>query len=53
MLEQEIIIGRFCLRPHRELLLDGKVIALGSKPLSVLAEATGQLVTKDELMMAV
>jgi DNA-binding winged helix-turn-helix (wHTH) protein/tetratricopeptide (TPR) repeat protein len=53
---KEYRVGRFVLRPHRQ-LLDGEVpVAIGRKALellSVLAEAEGDLVTKDELMAAV
>jgi len=53
---EECRIGRFTLRPHRQ-LLDGDVpVAIGRKALdllSVLAKADGALVTKDELMAAV
>jgi len=52
----ECRVGRFTLRPHRQ-LLDGSVpVSIGRKALdllSVLAEANGALVTKDELMAAV
>ena len=46
-------IGALVLHPGRELLKDGQRQPLGSKALallSVLAEARGQMVTKDELM---
>ena len=49
-------IGALVLHPGRELLKDGQRQPLGSKALallSVLAEARGQMVTKDELMEAV
>ncbi len=52
----EYRVGRFTLRPHRQLLDDGVPVAIGRKALdllSVLAEAEGALVTKDELMAAV
>jgi TolB-like protein len=52
----EFRIGRFTLNPRRQLLLDGAPVPLGRKALdllSVLAEARGALVTKDELMAAV
>ncbi|MFM5895359.1 MAG: winged helix-turn-helix domain-containing protein, partial [Novosphingobium sp.] len=52
----EYRIGALVLQPHRQLLDNGNRIALGSKALallSVLAEARGVLVTKDELMDAV
>lgn len=52
----EYKVGRFTLRPHRQ-LLDGAVpVSIGRKALdvlSVLARAEGALVTKDELMAAV
>ncbi len=49
-------IGRFTLKPFRQLLDDGVAVAIGRKALdllSVLAKAEGALVTKDELMAAV
>lgn len=52
----EIEIGRHVLQPHRQLLLDGEHVHLGPRALhilSVLAEAHGEIVTKDELMEAV
>jgi DNA-binding winged helix-turn-helix (wHTH) protein/TolB-like protein/tetratricopeptide (TPR) repeat protein len=52
----EYRIGRFTLRPHRQLLQGGVPVSIGRKALdllSVLAEANGALVTKDELMAAV
>lgn len=52
----EIRIGRHILQPNRQLLLDGEHVHLGPRALSiltVLAEADGEVVTKDELMNAV
>jgi len=52
----EYRVGRFTLRPHRQLLDGGVPVAIGCKALdvlSVLARAEGALVTKDELMAAV
>ena len=52
----EYRVGRFILRPHRQLLDGGKSVSIGRKALdllSVLAEAEGGPVTKDELMAAV
>ena len=49
-------VGHLILQPHRQVLDGGQRVALGSKALallSVLAEAEGALVTKDELMAAV
>ena len=49
-------IGALVLHPDRQLLKDGQRLPLGSKALallSVLAEARGAMVTKDELMVAV
>ncbi|HEX4272118.1 MAG TPA: winged helix-turn-helix domain-containing protein, partial [Rhizomicrobium sp.] len=49
-------IGRFTLKPFRQLLDAGGTIPIGRKALdllSVLAKAEGALVTKDELMAAV
>ena len=56
MQRAEYRVGRFTLRPHRQLLDGGKPVTIGRKALdllSVLAEAEGALVTKDELMAAV
>lgn len=50
------IIGRYTLQPGRQLLLGKRALPLGSKALdllTMLAEAGGALVTKDELMAAV
>jgi TolB-like protein/Tfp pilus assembly protein PilF len=52
----EYKVGRFTLKPHRQLLDHGAPVPVGRKALdllSVLAEADGALVTKDELMAAV
>jgi DNA-binding winged helix-turn-helix (wHTH) protein len=49
-------IGRFTLTPFRQLTDDQLPVVIGLKPLkllSVLAEAHGAVVTKDELMRAV
>ena len=49
-------IGRFTLQPFRQLTDQGDPVAVKPKALailSVLAEANGALVTKDELMAAV
>jgi DNA-binding winged helix-turn-helix (wHTH) protein/TolB-like protein len=49
-------IGRFTLKPFRQLLDAGVMVPIGRKALdllSVLAKAEGALVTKDELMVAV
>lgn len=56
MSRREYQLGRLLLEPRRRLLLDGHMVPLGRKALdilSVLAEAEGALVTKDELMAAV
>ncbi len=48
-------IGRFTLQPYRELVRDSGPVPIGRKPLallSALAEAGGELVTKDELVAA-
>ena len=53
MERQEFAIERFRLQPGRRLLRDGAPIALGPKPLSILTilvQARGMIVTKDELM---
>ncbi|MEO7551141.1 MAG: winged helix-turn-helix domain-containing protein [Croceibacterium sp.] len=44
------------MQPHRQLLADGEHVHLGKRALdilSVLAEASGEIVTKDELLAAV
>ena len=49
-------IGHFTLLPHRQLMVGEVPVAIGRKALdllSVLAEAAGDLVTKDELMALV
>ena len=49
-------IGQFTLTPHRQLLRAGAPVAIGRKALdllSVLAQAEGALLTKDDLMAAV
>ena len=56
MADGSIAIGALTLRPGRELLRDGASIAVGGRTLallSVLAEADGAVVTKDELFEAV
>lgn len=56
MAKQTYAVGRFTLEPRRQLLDCGRPVALGGKALdllSVLAEAEGDLVTKDELMSAI
>lgn len=56
MSERQYRIGRLTLQPHRQLMANDTPIPLGRKALellSVLAEAEGGLVTKDELMAAV
>ncbi len=53
---QRYRIGPLTLQPHRQLLMGDTPVLLGRKALellSVLAEAEGDLVTKDELMAAV
>jgi DNA-binding winged helix-turn-helix (wHTH) protein/TolB-like protein len=52
----EIRIGAHVLQPNRQLLVGGKHVHLGPRALAiltVLAEADGEIVTKDELMEAV
>jgi TolB-like protein len=56
MATREILLGTMTLQPGRQLLSAGGPIALSRKPLAILstlAEARGELVTKDELMRAV
>jgi DNA-binding winged helix-turn-helix (wHTH) protein/TolB-like protein len=56
MEQLEYRVGRFTLRPFRQLLDNGAPVPIGRKALqllSVLARAEGALVTKDELMAAV
>jgi TolB-like protein len=56
MSERQYRIGHLTLQPHRQLMANEIPIPLGRKALellSVLAEAEGGLVTKDELMAAV
>lgn len=56
MSRKEYRVGRFTLEPFRQLSENGDLVAVKPKALailSVLAEANGALVTKDELMAAV
>ena len=56
MQERHYRIGQLTLQPHRLLMADAAPVVLGRKALelvTVLAEAEGGLVTKDELMAAV
>ena len=56
MASQTFQIGQLTLRPRRELLRDGMPVAIGGRALailSLLAERSGALVTKDELHDAV
>lgn len=53
MASVEYAIGALTLQPGRQLLADGKPVPLGRKTLdilSALAQARGELVTKDELI---
>lgn len=53
---EEFQIGSRTLQPHRQLLADGERVPIGKRALdiiSVLAEAEGEIVTKDELLEAV
>ncbi|WP_260483408.1 winged helix-turn-helix domain-containing protein [Sphingomicrobium flavum] len=53
---EEVRIGSHLLQPNRQLLLDGEHVHLGPRALSlltILAQADGEIVTKDELMDAV
>ena len=53
MSDSAIQIGELELRPHRELRRGGSALPIGGRALAVLselAEAGGELVTKDELM---
>jgi len=52
----EIRIGSHILQPNRQLLADGEHVHLGARALeilSLLAEAEGEIVTKDELFEAI
>lgn len=52
----EFRIGRHILQPSRQLLMDGERVHIGPRALdilTVLAEANGEIVTKDELFEAV
>jgi TolB-like protein len=52
----EYRVGRFALQPFRQLLDEGAPVSIGRKALdllSVLAQADGALVTKEELMATV
>ena len=52
----EFRLGSRTLQPHRQLLAEGQHVHLGKRALdilSVLAEANGEIVTKDELLAAV
>jgi DNA-binding winged helix-turn-helix (wHTH) protein/TolB-like protein/tetratricopeptide (TPR) repeat protein len=52
----EVRLGSRTLQPHRQLLVNGRREPIGKRALdiiSVLAEARGQIVTKDELLEAV
>jgi TolB-like protein len=56
MSASQIQIGSLTLQPRRQLLKEGQPLPLGRKALdilSVLAEAGGELVTKDELLASV
>jgi TolB-like protein len=51
--EPEVVVGRFSLRPYRQLKLHGCPVPIGRKALdilSVLAVGNGAMVTKSELM---
>ncbi|MEO6042073.1 MAG: winged helix-turn-helix domain-containing protein [Croceibacterium sp.] len=53
---EELRLGSRTLQPGRQLLADGERVPLGKRALdilSVLAEAHGEIVTKDELLEAV
>jgi TolB-like protein len=52
----QVELGSLTLQPRRQLLADGRPLPIGRKALdilSTLAEASGELVTKDELLGAV
>ena len=52
----DVHLGSWILQPRRQLIADGQRVALGRRALdilSVLAEAEGGIVTKDELFEAV
>lgn len=53
---EQVRLGRLTLQPRRQLLADGARVPVGRRALevlSVLVEAKGDLVTKDELIAAV
>jgi DNA-binding winged helix-turn-helix (wHTH) protein/TolB-like protein len=53
---EELRLGSRAIQPHRQLLAEGQHVHLGKRALdilSVLAEAQGEIVTKDELLEAV
>ena len=52
----QVLLGTLTLQPRRQLLADGRRLPLGRRALdilSVLAEAKGEIVTKDEILEAV
>jgi TolB-like protein len=56
MTAQEFRLGTLTLQPGRQLLANGAPLQLSRKPLqilSMLADARGELVTKDELLKAI
>jgi predicted ATPase/DNA-binding winged helix-turn-helix (wHTH) protein len=53
MKPREYVMGRYRLRPGRDLLADGAPVSIGVKALDILAtlvEAAGEMVTKEELL---
>ncbi len=56
MEERQYSFGPFVLRPGRELLRDGKAVAIGQRGLALLEtmlEASGNVVSKDDIMRRV
>ena len=52
----QVLLGTLTLQPRRQLLAEGRRLPLGRRALdilSVLAEARGEIVTKDEILAAV
>ena len=55
MVMNQVLLGTLTLQPRRQLLAEGRRLPLGRRALdilSVLAEARGEIVTKDEILAA-